>query len=183
MTWDPVQDTGACVNVLFIPRAPVALMSIWMCSFGSLSSSCWIMNEAKPRKGLRENSASLWWAKEKAWNHKDHTRHGEPRKQSEQANTVLGSSLKSWLKHMSSDNNSYAPVQTFLNKMHINKRTMEHVTVMSTSAPQAPGLGPSTRSRLTNNLWAACGDFVNLEDLPAQSSKILIAVGFAYVCS
>ena len=28
-----------------------------------------------------------------------------------------------------------------------------------------------------------CGDFVNLEDLPAQSSKMLIRVGFAYVCS
>ena len=25
--------------------------------------------------------------------------------------------------------------------------------------------------------------FVNLEDLPAQSSKILIGVGFVYVCS
>ena len=25
----------------------------------------------------------------------------------------------------------------------------------------------------------ACGDFVNLEDLPAQSSKMLIGVGFA----
>ena len=28
-----------------------------------------------------------------------------------------------------------------------------------------------------------CGDFVNLEDLPAQSSKMLIEVGLAYVCS
>ena len=27
-----------------------------------------------------------------------------------------------------------------------------------------------------------CGDFVNLEDLLAQSSKMLIRVGFAYVC-
>jgi hypothetical protein len=27
----------------------------------------------------------------------------------------------------------------------------------------------------------ACGDFVNLEDLPAQSSKMLIGVGFACV--
>jgi hypothetical protein len=26
----------------------------------------------------------------------------------------------------------------------------------------------------------ACGDFVNLEDLPAQSSKMLLGVGFAY---
>jgi len=25
----------------------------------------------------------------------------------------------------------------------------------------------------------ACGDFVNIEDLPAQSSKMLIGVGFA----
>ena len=29
----------------------------------------------------------------------------------------------------------------------------------------------------------ASGDFVNLEDLPAQSSKMLIGVGFAYVRS
>jgi hypothetical protein len=28
-----------------------------------------------------------------------------------------------------------------------------------------------------------CGDFVNLEDLPAQSSKMLLKVGFAYVYS
>ena len=28
----------------------------------------------------------------------------------------------------------------------------------------------------------ACGDFVNIEDLLAQSSKMLIGVGFAYVC-
>ena len=27
------------------------------------------------------------------------------------------------------------------------------------------------------------GDFVNLEDLPAQSSKMLIGVWFAYICS
>ena len=30
---------------------------------------------------------------------------------------------------------------------------------------------------------SACGDFINLEDLPAQSSKMLIGVGFGYVCS
>jgi hypothetical protein len=29
----------------------------------------------------------------------------------------------------------------------------------------------------------ACGDFVNLEDLPAQSSKILLGIGFACVYS
>ena len=28
-----------------------------------------------------------------------------------------------------------------------------------------------------------CSDFVNFEDLPAHSSKILIGIGFAYVCS
>jgi hypothetical protein len=28
-----------------------------------------------------------------------------------------------------------------------------------------------------------CGDFVNLEDLPAQSSKMLLRVGFACVYS
>ena len=30
---------------------------------------------------------------------------------------------------------------------------------------------------------SACGDFINLEDLPAQSSKMLTGVGFAYVYS
>jgi hypothetical protein len=29
----------------------------------------------------------------------------------------------------------------------------------------------------------ACGDFVNLEDLPAKSSKMLLGVGFACVYS
>jgi hypothetical protein len=29
----------------------------------------------------------------------------------------------------------------------------------------------------------ACGDFVNLENLSAQSSKILLGVGFARMCS
>ena len=28
-----------------------------------------------------------------------------------------------------------------------------------------------------------CSDFVNFEDLPTHSSKMLIEIGFAYVCS
>ena len=37
--------------------------------------------------------------------------------------------------------------------------------------------------RCSHRQRGACGDFVNLEDLPAQSSKMLIGVGFVYVCS
>ena len=36
------------------------------------------------------------------------------------------------------------------------------------------------RSRRQRDVY---GDFVNFEDLPAQSSNMLIGVGFAYVCS
>jgi hypothetical protein len=44
-------------------------------------------------------------------------------------------------------------------------------------APIAPQVLGSTRQQ------NACGDFVNLEDLSAQSSKMLLGVGFACVYS
>jgi hypothetical protein len=37
--------------------------------------------------------------------------------------------------------------------------------------------------RRTRRQRGACGDFVNLEDLPAQSSKMLLWVGFECVYS
>ena len=37
--------------------------------------------------------------------------------------------------------------------------------------------------RCSRRQWGAYGDFVNLEDLPAQSSKMLIGIEFAYVYS
>jgi hypothetical protein len=38
-------------------------------------------------------------------------------------------------------------------------------------------------SRRSRRQRGACGDFVNLDDLPAQSSKMLLGVGFACVYS
>jgi hypothetical protein len=77
-----------------------------------------------------------------------------------------------------------------------SERTCSLVVTRASVAPQVLGSTPHgsdfsgfngvcafSGRRRSRRRRGACGDFVNLEDLPVQSSKMLLGVGFACVYS